>query len=74
MFLRLPVSAMFKDGDSWAVYVVEDGTAQLRTINIGQRNGQLTEVLGGLEEGDTVIMHPSDKVLPGATVIDRQAL
>ncbi len=72
--LRLPVSAMFKDGDSWAVYVVEDGTAQLRTINIGQRNGQLTEVLGGLEEGDTVIMHPSDKVLPGATVIDRQAL
>lgn len=69
--VRVPLSALFRDGQEWAVFEVKDGTAQVKRIKIGHRNTQMAEVLEGLEPGARVILHPSDRVSDGASVDER---
>lgn len=66
--LKAPTSALFRRGDGWAVYRVEDGTARLRRVETGKRNGLEAEVISGLEAGDTVIVYPSDAVEEGVAI------
>ena len=66
--LRLPASAVFRAEEAWATFVVEEGAAVLRAVEIGETNGLETEVLSGLEEGDMVIAYPSDSVRDGVSV------
>ncbi len=66
--LTVPVSALFRDGADWAVFVLRDGRAVLQPITLGQRNDTLAEVVKGLSDGDQVILHPSDEVVDGARV------
>ena len=72
--LRLPISALFREDGEWAVFTVKDGAAALAKVEIGRRNTELAEVLGGLAAGDAVITHPSDRVADGVLVIDRTTL
>lgn len=67
--LRLPTSALFKDGDGWNVFVVQGGTATKTKIELGNRNVNQAELLGGLEEDTEVILHPSDQIADGTKVI-----
>jgi HlyD family secretion protein len=69
--LKLPLGALFRDGESWAVFVAEDGVAQLRHIEIDHGNGREAEVLGGLEAGATVILHPGDRISDGVRIVSR---
>ncbi len=69
--LKVPTSSLFRAGDDWAVFAVEDGKAVLRPLEIGRRNGLEAEVLSGLEEGIEVIVHPSDAVADGVAVMAR---
>lgn len=69
--LQLPASALFRDGDNWAVFVVVNGRAEQRQLRIGQRNGLSAQVVQGLAKGDRVIVHPDDRVAPGVAVKDR---
>ncbi|WP_373504461.1 efflux RND transporter periplasmic adaptor subunit [Aestuariivirga sp.] len=64
----VPIGALFRVGGNWAAYAVIDGQARLRPLEIGQRNGEFAEVKGGLNEGETVILHPSDQMQDGARV------
>ncbi len=66
--LTIPVGALFRDGSDWATYVVRDGRAQLQTISLGERNESFAQVLDGLQAGDLVVLHPSDRVADGVTV------
>jgi HlyD family secretion protein len=66
--LRVPASAVFRSEEAWATFVVEAGTAVVRTVELGETNGLETEVLSGLEEGETVIAYPSDSVRDGVSV------
>jgi len=66
--LTVPASALFRRDDGWAVFAVEGGRARLREVTVGQGSGLLTEVVGGLEEGDTVIVHPGDAIADGVRV------
>jgi HlyD family secretion protein len=66
--LTIPVGALFRDGADWATYVLRDGRAQLQTIALGERNESLAQVLDGLQSGDQVILHPSDRVTDGISV------
>ncbi len=72
--LQIPLSAIFRDGEAWAVFVADGELAERRRIEIGRRNGQMTEVMGGLEPGERVVLHPSDDIETGATLIERSAL
>ena len=69
--LRVPTSSLFRQGDGWAVFVVEAGRARLRTVRIGQRNGTTAEVLDGLKAGERVVVHPSDSIADGVRVTAR---
>ena len=67
--LRVPISALFRKGEQWAVYVVERGGARAVPVEIGQRNTGFAEVLKGPPEGTMVILHPSDRIVDGARVV-----
>lgn len=69
--LSVPSSAVFREGDGWAVYQLVDGTARLTPIETGRRNGLEVQVLEGVEEGDQVIVHPSDQITDGVSVAER---
>lgn len=69
--LTVPLTALFRDGDNWAMFVEEDGRAQLRRVETGQQNGVVAEVVEGLEAGERVIAHPSDRVADGTRIASR---
>src|SRR5690606_25562339 len=46
--LQVPTAALFRAGDEWRAFVVEDGRARLRAVRIGQQAGLRTQVLDGL--------------------------
>jgi HlyD family secretion protein len=69
--LRVPFSALFRDGDAWVVFVAEDGRARERRVEIGHQNGLEAEVVSGLAEGEAVVVHPSDRVEDGARLRER---
>lgn len=66
--LRVPESALFREGDNWKVYVIEGGKARTRQVEIGHRSATHSEVLSGLNDGDTVILHPPNSVVDGTRV------
>jgi HlyD family secretion protein len=69
--VTVPTSALFRDGDAWAVFVFEDGRARLTRTAIGQRNQTHAEVIDGLAPGQHVVLHPSDTLSDGARVAQR---
>lgn len=69
--LTVPLLALFRDGDKWAVFVQASGKAELRHVTVGRRSGLQAEVLDGLAEGERVVLHPSDRVLPGVRITER---
>ena len=69
--LKVPSSSLFRHGEQWAVYVVEDGVARRRLVEIGQRSGLEAEVLKGLADGERIIVYPSDAIVDGVEVTAR---
>ncbi len=69
--LRVPIGALFRHDDDWAVFVVRNGRARLQVLKLGHRNSLNAEVVEGLQEGDEVVMHPSDQVVDGVRVVRR---
>jgi HlyD family secretion protein len=63
--LKVPLSALFRQGSEWAVFVNRDGRARAQAVVVGHRNGIDAEVLEGLAAGDVVVVHPSDRVSDG---------
>jgi len=66
--LQLPTSALFRQGEGWAVFVLDGNRARLKTVETGQRAGLATEVKSGLKEGDRVAAHPDEKLKDGVKV------
>ena len=69
--LKVPASSLFQDADQWRVFVVRDGRARSRVVQVGHRNPFEVEILGGLAAGDLVIRHPTDKLADGVRVAAR---
>jgi len=66
--LKVPSGALFRQGQQWATFVVTNGRAQLRPLEVGRSSGTETQVLQGLHEGDTLILYPGDRVGDGQRV------
>lgn len=71
---QVPLSALFRDGDSWAVFTLDGEHAVLQHVDIGRQNSDMAELLMGPAEGARVIAHPSDRVMDGVLVVDRDTL
>lgn len=71
--LRVPISALFRSGGRWSLFIVDaEGRARLRAVRIGRMNDEVAELLGGLLEGERVILHPGDRIAEGVRVRPRQ--
>jgi HlyD family secretion protein len=66
--LRLPSAALFRRGDSWAAYAIEDGRLALRKLDLGEHSPELAEIRGGAKEGDIVVLRPGESLREGARV------
>jgi len=61
--------AVIARGAGYIVYVVEEGKAQLRQVELGEAAGNRTEVLSGLIAGDLVVTRGNERLQPGQDVI-----
>jgi len=66
--LQVPVNALFRAGDGWAVYGVDGGRAHKLPVTIGARSATAAEVIGGLSAGQSVIVQPDDRIKEGTRI------
>jgi len=64
----VPVAALFRDSDQWAVYVATDGHAQMRRVKVGGRTPSEAWIEDGLAPGERVIVYPGDSVADGKPI------
>jgi HlyD family secretion protein len=69
--IKVPGSALFRQGNGWAVFLVRDRRAELRTVEVGHRGELEAEIRTGLSPGDKVVVHPPDGLEPGAKLKPR---
>ncbi|MFQ3789649.1 efflux RND transporter periplasmic adaptor subunit [Halomonas sp. A29] len=67
--LQIPTSALFRHDREWTVFVIEEGRATRRMVELGRRQGLVSQVRAGLNEGEILITHPGDRVAEGARVV-----
>lgn len=66
--LMIPLDAVVRMEDSYAVYVVEDDKAQRRNVELGVIFGQWVQVLEGLSPGDKLVVEGRQYVGPDQQV------
>ena len=69
--LQVPASALFRSGEGWAVFVVENKRAHRRPVEVGHHNGLAAEVMSGITEGEVVITHPDETIKDNSRVRPR---
>jgi HlyD family secretion protein len=67
--LQVPTGALFRTENGWAVFAVENNRAVQKTVQVGHRAGLATQVIGGITEGDVVIVHPDRSIGEGVRVV-----
>ncbi|ACD90479.1 efflux transporter, RND family, MFP subunit [Chlorobium limicola DSM 245] len=67
--LQVPVSSLFRGTREWKVFVIENGKAVEKTVEIGMRGAFQAQVLSGLKEGDKVVVHPTNELSNGMRVV-----
>lgn len=71
--LLVPMSALFRDAEHWAVFVAEKGKAIKRIIKIKRHNPDNAIVTSGLNEGEKVVLYPGNLISDGVTIITKPA-
>jgi HlyD family secretion protein len=66
--LMVPTSSLFRKEGQWSVFAVEDERAVQRQVRLGSRNELEAEILECLNEGDTVIIYPSEDISDGTAI------
>lgn len=66
----VPASALFRRGETWNVFVADNGRARSRGVTLLRRSGGFAAVAAGVQPGEQVIVYPSDRIDAGVRVID----
>jgi HlyD family secretion protein len=69
--VKVPVGALFRRGNDWAAFVVDGEQVRLQPVELGQRNDVEGQVIKGLSQGQTVVLHPPDTLMDGARIAVR---
>jgi len=69
--LKAPASSLFRVGQQWSTFVIENGRARVVPVEVGHRNTLEAEITKGLSVGATVILHPANDLKEGARVTPR---
>jgi len=67
----VPVGALFRRGEQWAVFVESGDRVIMRPVTIGERNADVAQVLDGLDASERVVLHPPDTLSDGGRVTVR---
>ena len=68
---KVPVGALFREGQGWAVFVAQDRRAVKRVVQVPERNNSEARVENGLHAGERVIVYPPDALRDGARIAPR---
>ncbi|GAB4429572.1 MAG: hypothetical protein OHK0011_12060 [Turneriella sp.] len=66
--VTVPVGALFRSGNDWALYRVIKQRAVKTTVKIAETSGSSALVESGVSEGDEVILFPGEKIKEGIKV------
>ena len=69
--VKVPVGALFRERDGWAVFLARDGRAVRQPVKVALRNGVEAVVEEGLRAGEQVVVYPPDSLRDGARVAVR---
>jgi HlyD family secretion protein len=70
--LKIPLSTLFRCQQTWCVFRVQNHRARQQTVEIGQRSDRAAQVKQGLNQADTVILHPTEQIQDGSRVTLRR--
>ncbi|GAB3114962.1 HlyD family efflux transporter periplasmic adaptor subunit [Aestuariicella hydrocarbonica] len=70
--LQVPNASLFRISGEWALFLVNDGYAELRKVRLGKRNGLYSQVIEGVALGERVIQHPDNNLADGKRIKIRQ--
>lgn len=62
-------SSLFRVGEAWHVFAVENGRAREREVKLGQRNQEEAQILSGLNPGAKVVRFPGNQLEDGVRVV-----
>lgn len=66
--LKVPAGALFRLGSDWATFVLVNGRAEQRRVQVGRSSGSEMQILDGVKPGDEVILYPGNRVHAGQRV------
>ena len=66
--VKVPVGALFRDGEGWAVYAIDGDRALKRPVRIARRNPVEAQVESGVSASERVVVYPPDGLKDGARV------
>ena len=66
--MAAPVSAVFRDGQRDAVWVVTNGKARKRLVRLGAQGESHAQILEGLKAGERIVVRGADRVRDGQQV------
>jgi RND family efflux transporter MFP subunit len=66
--VSLPAAAIVRDGGAAKVWLVVDGKAESRTVELGRQSDTGVEIRSGLSGGESVVLEPPAGLVNGAAV------
>ncbi|MGT2467085.1 efflux RND transporter periplasmic adaptor subunit [Mesorhizobium sp.] len=63
----LPMGALFRRGDAWSIFVVDQGRAYLREIEVTRRSARFA-VAQGIRPGEMVVVYPPASLADGSKI------
>ncbi|MEP9388856.1 efflux RND transporter periplasmic adaptor subunit [Mesorhizobium sp. KR9-304] len=64
----VPTGALFRRGDAWSVFVVEEGRAHLREIQVARLSARVAAIAQGVRPGEIVVVYPPAALADGSKV------
>ena len=70
--IRVPLGALYRRGNGWALYKVADGRAKLTEVQVAEADPHFRAVTAGVTEGDELIVFPGSSVSDGLRIKPRK--
>jgi HlyD family secretion protein len=70
--IRVPLGALYRRGNGWALYKVVDGRAKLTEVQVAEADPHFRAVTAGVTEGDELIVFPGSSVTDGVRIKPRK--
>ncbi len=64
----IPTSAVMIRGNEFSVFVIEDGVARRRTVQLGPSDEEVSVVTAGLRDGDRIVSEGMNRLTDGVAV------